>query len=603
MLAGSAPTWLSRAQHLGATIAAAPQTVRVYLAPNGGQANLQAAVTAISTPGSATYRDFLTPSAYYARFSPTIASVAAVSLFLRAAGFTVSDIDSHRRFLDATGSASAAEKAFAVSLQKYTHDGQSVQAPSGAASVPATVAADVLAVSGLDTTKQVATTQDPPPAAFVNARPCSTYYAQIAAKDKANFTTPLPKFQGATLPYAVCGYTGPQLRSAYEANSTLTGAGVSVGIIDAYAAPTIAQDANEYGAINGDGAYAPGQLTQTVLQPFTDQATCVPNGWYGEETLDVEAVHAMAPAAKIHYYGGASCDNPDLLNAARVAVDDDKVQLITNSYGDPSEAESVDSVIGEEQVFLQGAIEGISFLFSSGDDGDEGANTGIVQADYPASDPLVTAVGATSTSIDGNGALEAQAGWGTVKYALSASGTQWVSQGFLYGSGGGYSTLFNRPGYQVGVVPADAPGGRAVPDVAMNGDPNTGMLVGESQTYPDGSVHYGQYRVGGTSLASPLFAGMTALLEQHAGGPLGLLNIAIYKQAKSGAGTFTDVKGAPIDAGNVRPDYVNGVDPSGGISYSVRTFGQDSSLSVTPGWDDVTGIGSANAKWLTSIAH
>ena len=133
----------------------------------------------------------------------------------------------------------------------------------------------------------------------------------------------------------------------------------------------------------------------------------------------------------------------------------------------------------------------------------------------------------------------------------------------------------------------------------MDADVTTGMLIGLTQTFPD-SVHYGEYRIGGTSLASPLFAGMTALLLQHVGGRLGLLNPTIYGQAKSG--TFTDVKGTPKDAGNVRVDYVNSVDSTAGLLYSVRTFNQDSSLATGPGWDDVTGIGSPNSKYLTSVA-
>ncbi|HEY2982764.1 MAG TPA: serine protease, partial [Jatrophihabitantaceae bacterium] len=189
-------------------------------------------------------------------------------------------------------------------------------------------------------------------------------------------------------------------------------------------------------------------------------------------------------------------------------------------------------------------------------------------------------------------------GWGTHKYSLSSDGTSWDSLGFLYGAVGGFSALFNRPDYQNGVVPTSAPGGRAVPDVGLDADPTTGMLIGETQTFPDG-VHYGEYRIGGTSLASPLFAGMTALTLQNAGSGLGLLNPTIYSQA--GSGTFTDIKGTPKDAGNVRVDYANGVDPTDGLLYSVRTFGQDSSLSLARGWDDVTGIGSPNAGWLTSV--
>ena len=219
------------------------------------------------------------------------------------------------------------------------------------------------------------------------------------------------------------------------------------------------------------------------------------------------------------------------------------------------------------------------------------------QAHYPTSDPYATSVGGTSTAIS-NGVLKFQSGWGTRKYSLSADGKSWTPAGFLYGAGGGFSALFNRPSYQEGVVPASAPAGRAVPDVAMDADPNTGMLIGQTQTFPDG-VHYGEYRIGGTSLASPLFAGMTALAIQNGGGKgLGLLNPKLY-QSKS---QFTDVRKTPNQLGDVRADYANGNDPSGGIVYSVRTFGQDSSLAVTAGWDAVTGIGVPKTSYLTGFA-
>ena len=94
----------------------------------------------------------------------------------------------------------------------------------------------------------------------------------------------------------------------------------------------------------------------------------------------------------------------------------------------------------------------------------------------------------------------------------------------------------------------------------MDGDPTTGMLVGQTQTFPDG-VAYDTYRIGGTSLASPLFAGMTALKIQASGHRLGLLNPLIYANPSG----FHDVTGAGIDAGNIRVDFVNGLDASGGI--------------------------------------
>jgi len=439
-------------------------------------------------------------------------------------------------------------------------------------------------------------TQKPPPPepGFRNAGPCSTYYGEKLA-------TTLPQFNGKTLPYAPCGYVGRQFRSAYEGTTTLDGRGVTVAITDAYASPNIASDAATYAERNGDRAYAPGQLTQSVAKPFTrvnfGQRQCAANSWYGEETLDVEAVHAMAQGANIRYYGAASCYDADLLDTFARVNDDDAAQIVTNSWGSTELGTKPTTIAAYEQAFLQGAAEGISYMFSSGDDGDESLATGTVQTDYPTSDPFATAVGGTTTAIDATGALAWETGWGTLKYSLSSDGTSWDPVGFLYGAGGGESSLFGQPDYQAGITPA---GARGVPDVAMDADVTTGMLIGETQTFPEGP-HYDQYRIGGTSLASPLFAGMSALAFQNAGHGVGLLNPTIYSNASTGA--FTDVTGPGADPGNVRVDFANGLDASGGLLYSVRTFDQDTSLGVNPGWDDVTGLGSPNSGWLTAVSH
>jgi subtilase family serine protease len=597
----SKPAWTAHATRLGQAKQTAKVHARVYLEPDGGMAALERTANALSTPGSTTYHDFLTAAQYHAQFDATAASVKSVSTFLRSSGLKVAGVAAHNRYVTVSGSVKAAEKAFGTTLTNYKRAGATVQAPSTALKLPTTVATNVLTITGLDTSAHLstpATKQDaPPPAGFRNARPCSTYFGQLKASDQADFSTKLPKFQGKTLTYAPCGYTGPQLRSAYEGDTTLTGKGITVGIVDAYAAPTIAADTNTYAENHGDGSYVKGQLTQVVPASFTHQKACggAP-GWYGEETLDVEAVHAMAPDADIRYYGGKSCYDADLTDTLQKVVNQDKVQLVSNSYGDSGEEVPADEVASSEAVFLQGTTEGISFLFSSGDDGDELAATGIKSADYEASDPYVTAVGGTSTAIGAAGQIKFQSGWGTDKYSLSADGKSWTAAGFLYGSGGGASTLFNQPAYQAGLTKSAV---RQVPDVAMDADPNTGMLIGETQTFSDGA-YYDEYRIGGTSLASPLFAGLTALSLQNSGSTTGagLLNNLIYKDA---ATDFTDVKKTPNKLGDVRVDYVNGENAKDGLLYSVRTFGDDSSLAVTKGYDQVTGVGVPNTGWLTAI--
>ncbi|MBS1674720.1 MAG: serine protease, partial [Actinobacteria bacterium] len=191
--------------------------------------------------------------------------------------------------------------------------------------------------------------------------------------------------------------------------------------------------------------------------------------------------------------------------------------------------------------------------------------------------------------------ISAETGWQTSKYVLK-DGAWNQSDAFLYGGGGGYSSNIPEPSYQTAAGIVSPNGGRAVPDVSMDGDPTTGMLVGQTQTFT-GKAAYDTYRIGGTSLASPLFAGITALKIQANGGTgFGLLNPTIY--AAHGIG-FADVTGAGMDKGAIRVDYVNGVDSTGGYAYSVRTFnGAQTSLSVGTGWDSETGWGSARAGWV-----
>ncbi|HEX2892964.1 MAG TPA: S53 family peptidase [Marmoricola sp.] len=585
------PQWLAHADHLGAAKSSAAVQARVYLAPHGGLDALKQAALAVSTPGSATYHHFLTPAQYRAAYAPTATDVSAVRSWLTGAGLHVDGVAPGSRYLSVSGTVGGAEKAFGTQIGRFVHNGTTVQAPTSALTVPAALASKVLTVSGIDTTPHVTKPKvSTIPSAFVNARPCSAYYGQVPAAVEADGTTPLPKFNGATLPYAVCGYNGSQFRGAYEGGTRLSGSGVTVAITDAYGSTTMQSDASTYAARNGDAPYARGQYSQVVAKRWTNTHLCDPAGWSGEQTLDVEAVHAMAQGANIRYYGAASCLDADLLDTLGQVVDENIAKIVTNSWGDLDSNETADNIAAYEQIFLQGAMQGISFLFSSGDNGDELANSGVMQTDYPASDPYVTAVGGTSTAIGAANGLSWQTGWGTEKYSLSADGTSWTSVGFMYGAGGGQSALFPKPAYQ-----SSLPGTqRSVPDLAMDADPTTGMLVGQTQLFPHHQVKYGEYRIGGTSLASPLFAGMTALaLQDHPEGQ-GLLNPVIYGSPNA----FTDVSGPGPDAGNVRVDYANGVDGSGGLLYSVRTFDQDSSLTVTPGWDDVTGLGSPNATWF-----
>ena len=162
-------------------------------------------------------------------------------------------------------------------------------------------------------------------------------------------------------------------------------------------------------------------------------------------------------------------------------------------------------------------------------------------------------------------------------------------------------TWENTPAYQQGV--ATGCSSRGVPDLSMVGDPNTGMLIGETQAFGAQTVwgkgtKYGEYRIGGTSLASPLTAGLNAVAQQGRS-RIGFANPLLYSLAKT-SNPFYDVKPeGPV--GEIRVDYANGLNGDNGTATSVRTFNQDSSLTTGPGWDQVSGLGSPTAGYIAAV--
>lgn len=334
-------------------------------------------------------------------------------------------------------------------------------------------------------------------------------------------------------------------------------------------------------------------------------------GWYGEETLDVEAVHAVAPKADIVYVGAASCYDNDLLDSLGKIVDGHLADIVSNSWGDIEANQTPALAAAYDQVFQLGAIEGIGFYFSSGDNGDEVDNTGTKQVDTPANSAWVTAVGGTSLAVGKHDKYLWETGWGTRRAALSDDGRSWADfpGAFTSGAGGGTSRTVAQPYYQRGVVPkslAKANGTaapmRTVPDISAVGDPNTGFKVGQTQAFPDGSYRYSEYRIGGTSLAAPVIAGVQALAQQERGGrAIGFANPAIYD--RYGSKVYHDVVDRPTgkDLAVARVDFANSLDASEGLITSVRSLGKDSSLKAVRGYDPVTGVGSPAGGYVSSF--
>jgi len=636
-LAGSKPAWATASADRGATPSGTQIDLRVYLAGQNPQ-GLAAYAQSVSDPQSASYQHYLTPAQAQTRFGATPAQIAAVTSWLTTSGLKVTGSTEH--YVTVHGTVAAASAAFGTSFHQYGVHGGSKRAPSDSAKVPASIASAVLGVTGLsDETfsnkpdivpasvdgPEVQGTKDSVP--YLTALPCSDdYQGQAVATD-------LPSAYGSKQPWAVCGYTPQQVRSAYGVTNTgLSGKGVTVAVVDAYGLPSMLADANLYATRHGDKPFRPGQYQEIVTpSEWTEQDQC--GDWSGEEALDVESVHGMAPNANVLYVGGNSCfdtsgggfaPNGGLLDSLALIVDHHLADMVSNSWGEIMHAldangNEVDMdpalIAAYEQVFEQGAIEGIGFYFSSGDCGAEdpatacGAGNGSARAqlEYPTSDPWVTSVGGTSIAIGKHDNYEWETGWQTDTTGLTADRSAWASLPgtYMYGGGGGTSEDFAQPWYQRFVVPrslsthllsgASTSPKRVGPDVAAYGDPSTGFLEGYTQALPDGTTGYAELRIGGTSLACPTFAGIQADAQQaQHGRPIGFANPEIY--FRDLFGVYRDVTDTPFG-----PNVNLAVVRNGETNPALRTMGKGDLQHATRGFDNSTGVGSPTSAYLRSF--
>jgi subtilase family serine protease len=597
LLAGSAPGWARAGRRVGRADPSAAVGFRVYLGWRGGQA-AAAAARAVSDPKSPSYGHFLTPAEFRKQFAPGQSEVTAVQSWLRNSGFTIDHTPANNHYVAAHGTVAQVESAFATEMDVYRVNGVKVRSPKSDVSVPASVAPSVTGVVGLDDsakfvhTNHIVDKNAPPSAGFRNAPPLSEWWAEKVSPYAypAGFTD---RTAPPTAPWSERGHTPAEIKSAYGISGQFDGTGQTVAVIDAYASPTIVQDVNQWSINRGLPTLRPNQFVQ-VVAPGTfrrpQNPSQDPQGWYGEETLDIEAVHGMAPGAKIVYVGAPN-NYRDLDAALNHVVDRHLAQIVTNSYGFSTELLPPGYVKPVEDTLIQAAAEGIGVYFSSGDNGDETSNFGFATTDWPASSPWVTTVGGTALGVAQDGSRAIETGWGTSTYNCNQTTLACTRTGWLYGAGGGVSQLFAKPSYQAALNVS----GRAVPDISALGDPQTGMLVGQTQTFPEGA-HYDEYRIGGTSLSSPIIAGIMALADQSAGSPHGFANPLFY----ANAGAFYDV--LSVKTAVARRNFNNGVDASAGTSDFLRTF-DDYSGSPTqhtgPGWDNVTGLGTPKSGFLS----
>jgi subtilase family serine protease len=393
-------------------------------------------------------------------------------------------------------------------------------------------------------------------------------------------------------PGATC-YDPFQIRAAYDIESLIDagfdGFGKTIVIIDAFQSPNIVSQLSTfisfYGLPGMNGLGSPsdpnlGTFTQVApygLTPFVPGNADM-TSWANEISLDVLWAHAIAPRANITLVLSASDQDSDIENARAYAVGNQLGDVISQSFGEAEICEQPSLVAAQHQDFVNATRNGVTVFASSGDSGAgqptcNGASL-FLSASTPASDPLVTAVGATQldaaryclAALECNPAVNPAPGTyeSEVVWNESAEG--------IGASGGGFSVLYGAPSYQKSALP----GGNkqlGVPDVSYTGAVLHGVLVfldvpGEAP---------GFYLFGGTSVGSPQWSAILAIADQKAGHDLGFINKALYHIGQAPphyAASFFDVT-----SGN-------------------NSFGGVTGYSAGPGWDPATGQGSPNTAQL-----
>jgi pseudomonalisin len=516
------PLTLKGATLLGATSPTKVLHIDVVLSQRN-PAQAASALKAMYTPGSATYRQFLTPAQYAASYGPTTSQINAVTSYLSSAGLTNVAVTPNKQLVTATTTVATAAKAFNTAFANYGFNGKTFTTNTAVASVPAALAGDVSAVVGLSDL----------------ALPTPHPAASTAAAGSPNLD----------------GITPKDFQNTYDAVGTPTGAKTTIALFTEGDQTQTFKDLRLAEAKNG--------LPQVGFTEFKVGPQSTDTAGTDEWDLDTQSSTAMAQTVQ-HldiYNVGSLVDSQILLDMNRF-VSDNKARSMSASIGGCDIPPFLDgSLVASDVILQEGAMQGQTLFASSGDNGDgcafvaaTGVPSSFPGTNWPSSGEFTTAVGGTSLISDASGNRIAEPAW--------------------IGSGGGISevatpgwwTQDSDPAFNAELVS----GGRAVPDISLDADPNTTAAL----IYVNGAVE----GVGGTSLSAPLMNGVWARAESADGNHLGLASIDLYR-------------------------LYDKVNPSIGSTAAVKGFtdivgGTNGLYVATPGYDEVTGIGAPDVKAL-----
>jgi subtilase family serine protease len=514
------------------------------------QQSLNQFVDAQYNPESANYHQWLTPTQFADRFGVSEADAQHIVGWLESHGIEVEEVTAGRRSIIFSGTAAQVQAAFHTQIRSYNVRGQVHHANATEPEIPAALAevvGGVVSLHDFHSEPMHAAARKPSPE-FTSG---GSHY--LAPADFATIYNLAPLYQ-----------------------QSINGNGQSIAIVGR--SNIRIADVRQFRSAFGLPANDP-----LIIVNGADPGI-ISSGEETEADLDVEWSGAVARNATIKFVVSKSTNSSDGVDlSAQYIVNHNLAPIMSTSFGLCEKWLGSSGNTFLSSLWQQAAAEGITVFVSSGDNGAAGCDS--ASAAKATNGRAVNGLCSTPYSVCVGGNEFNDASTPSLYWSSSnASSTQasavsyipeavWNESGpaaGLWSSGGGMSTIYAKPSWQTGTgVPAD--GKRDVPDVSLTASGHDGYLI-----YQEGEL----YVVGGTSAASPSFAGVMALVVQGTGARQGNANIAFYplasKQRAGGAAIFHD-----ITAGN------NSVPGQTGFS-------------ATTGFDQATGLGSIDASVLVS---
>jgi len=655
LIANNTPSYVATAKNLGSENSAKVIEVSVWLQLHD-RGQFDALTRSLYDRNSSNYHHWLKPNDIAARFAPTAEEAKTVQQFLAAHNLTVVKTGPNNFYVRARGTVGDVEKAFQVQLNNYQVGNKVIRANAGDPYIEGAAGPMVRAVSGLDTGafehpvmgKPTSIGGSKSAAAQAAVVSNSAFYSQrcFTGTETRSFSTngdgELPigtytgnklNLQSATSPG--CGYTPASIQTAYNLTGLYRegydGTGQTIAIVDWCGSFSIQSDANGFSARFG----LPKLTSSNFAITYTARSECIAYDQV-EINLDVEWAHAVAPGANINLVVPPSPSFQDVDEAEFDVANLGMGNVLSGSYGSPEALTAATELDTESLISEIGAAVGISFNFATGDQGtfELTDNIFLPTVSAPADSPWSTAVGGVTLALNSDHSIAWQAGWGNNVNVLAAEGIVAdppVGE-FFAGSGGGPSNCvikhtqfrrpictsgFPKPSYQKGFVPGVY---RQLPDVSWLADPFTGavILISIPGQFPEQVFQV----VGGTSLATPMFSALWAIANQEAlaggGTELGQAAPYLYTMPAGAISDIVPVTSARNVTGSIRDSHgttkytaaqLAGATPSEHEFVSalwdiftdvettaVVSFGTDPGLNITPGWDNVTGVGTPNAQ-------